>query len=968
MASRQTGAETLAAFAEANGEVRVAAANRPIHMDDANVMWLVEQGTIDILVAEFDGDRMQSSFRHVMRLGPGRLAFGAAEDGHALKLVAKGLEGTRLRMFRRDILLAVLEQPSRPEPLLDELTEQIDCWIENLASSVAREMEGHPRIALRLSSGSELGCGIASADQGVQWIVANALDATFLDVAEAGTVGMMPVTGDSWIRIHATEGLACVSTGGLGIGMVLTRALPEFHRLALCAESLNRRLLLADEANLQVAQISQRRRAKMRARTSLAMLTDRNSESDDESGETLLGKALRIIGKLDGLEFRMPDTGKAEPTLRDFCEASGVRMRRIRLVTEDRWWLGDSGVMLAFRRSDGRPVVLMPGPVGSYRIMDPATGESIRADANSAHQLQDACLLYPRLAGECAADLGGLFRAAATRLATDIGLLVVMGLGAGALTLAPVVAINLLIGTVIPGDDVSGLFQLSALLAGLAFVSALFHILRGTALMRLEGRLATRLGAVIWDRLLRLRPGFFRRYSAGELAARSMVFQDIRDRVSGIAVDGVLSSLFLLPALGLLFFYDVGLGLAVSCFGILVLVVTILFGILHVEPQRRYLEASWQLAGGIHQFLGGISKLRATGAEDSVFAAWVERYRRQKQAEIRLSALSENIAAFSASAPALASAILFAVVIWHDGRFEVANFVAVHTAAMVFSMSMITLSNSVRALAFVVPACQQVDPILSSPADASSRFGARCKLSGEILLDQVCFGYSGQERNVLRDVTIHVKPDEFVAIVGESGSGKSTVLRLALGLETPSSGAVYYDGRDLAQLDLGVVRAQIGVVMQDDHLQQGNILESIIGVDDRLTVDDAWRAAGMAAVEEDIRAMPMGLYTAVSENSSTFSGGQSQRIRIAAALVRNPRIIFLDEPTSWLDARNQARTMQGIENSTCTRIVIAHRLSTIRKANRIYVLQHGKVVQTGNFDELLEVNGPFRDLALRQMA
>ena len=748
MASKRTGGGALATFAAANGEVRSVAANRPIHMNDAGVVWLVEHGAVDILVAEFDGyDRMQSSFRHVMRLEPGRLAFGVAEDGHSLRLVAKGLQGTRLRMFHRDSLVAALAQSNHAESLLHELIAQTDYWIEHLASSVAREMEGHPRIEFRLSSGSEVRSGIASADQGVKWIAADALDATFLDVVDAeGGPGMMPVTRDSWVRIHATEGLACLSTGDLDIGKLLARALPEFHRLALCAESLNWRLLLADEANLQVAQASQRRRAKIRARSSLAMLAGSHPDSKNEDSETLIEKALRIIGQREGLVFRRPDAiGKAEPTLRDICEASGVRMRRIRLVAEDRWWLGDSGAMLAFRCVDKQAVVLMPGSAGHYRIIDPATGGSTRADAHSARELQDVCLLYPRLPGEGTAGLRDLFRASAAMLSADIGWLVLMGLGAGVLTLAPVVVVNLLIATVIPGGDAAALFQLSALLVGLAFVSALFHVLRGTALMRLEGRLAARIGAVIWDRLLRLRSDFFRRYSAGELAARSMVFHDIRDHVSGVTADGVLSSLFLLPALGLLFFYDIVLGLAVACFGVLVLAVTILSCLLHVEPQRRHLSTSRQLAGHIHQFLSGISKLRATGAEDSAFAAWAEKYREQKQAEIRLSALSEHLAAFSAATPALASAILFAVVVWRGDGLETANFIAVHTAAMVFSMSMMTLGNSVRAVAFIAPACGQVAPILASPADAGSRRGARRKLTGEILLDQVSFGYAGGE-------------------------------------------------------------------------------------------------------------------------------------------------------------------------------------------------------------------------------
>ena len=229
------------------------------------------------------------------------------------------------------------------------------------------------------------------------------------------------------------------------------------------------------------------------------------------------------------------------------------------------------------------------------------------------------------------------------------------------------------------------------------------------------------------------------------------------------------------------------------------------------------------------------------------------------------------------------------------------------------------------------------------------------------------FRYTDDGPLIIDDVSIRARPGEFVAIVGESGAGKSTLLRLALGIEEPTGGGVYYDGRELAHLDRHSLRRQIGVVMQDGALRSGNILDNIIGVGDDLTIDDAWRAARLADVERDIAAMPMEMFTVVGDNSSTFSGGQIQRIRIAAALVREPRIMFLDEATSWLDARSQAQVMRDIESLAATRIVIAHRLSTIRKAERIYVLQDGRVVQEGRFNELFETEGPFRDLMQRQM-
>ena len=970
VANEKRPGDVLAEFAVAFGEARAADASHPIHLQDPRVVWFIERGAIDILAAEYAAGRMQSPFRHVARLEAGRLAFGADEVTHSLKLVAKGLQASALRCLPLDRLMDGLARRDDADSLASALCAQVDAWIEDLGAAVVREMEERPRTEHRLLTGSAAGSGVVSAERGVVWVVADALDATFLDLADAGGdgPGMMPVTRDTWLRLHSTAGLTVVSTGELDMTTLLTAALPEFHRLALGAESVHRRLLLVDDANLQVAQASQRRSDKALARRNLSTLPDAGHEMTVDG--TPLGSALRMIGEHEGIRFTAPVlTTRANPSLSDYCDASGVRERRIRLSAEDRWYLGDSGAMLAFRRDDDRPVVLRPGRAGRYRVVDPVTGEATPASAGTADEIHDAHLIYPGLRTEGATGLGELLRVGGAKAAAETGRLVVAGLGAGLLGLAPAVAVDLLIGRVIPAGDAAALIQFSAVLVGLAFVAAASHILRGTALMRLEGRLAARLGAAVWDRLLRLRSDFFRRFTAGELVARSMVFQEVRDHVSGVTADAVLSTLFVLPAFGLLFYHSAALGWAMVLLGVAVLGATAAFCILNVEPQRRHLETTRRLAGAMHQFLNGIAKLRATGAEDSAFAAWAKQYREHKRAEIRIASLSERLAAFSAGVPALASAVLFTVVASQGpGGLPAAGFLAVHTAAMVFCMSIVMLGNSARAVAFIKPACEQVRPILESPVDTGARRGVRPTLEGEVLLDKVSFSYSEGGPKILDEVSIHARPGEFVAIVGESGAGKSTVFRLALGLEKPSSGAVYYDGQDLAHLDVGAVRRQIGVVMQNGALQTGTILVNIIGVSTDLSAVDAWRAARLAAVDDDIRNMPMGLYTTVGENAATFSGGQGQRIGLAAALVRNPRILFLDEPTSWLDTKSQAQTMKAIEESTSTRFVIAHRLSTIRMANRIYVLQAGRVVQIGSFDELLKADGPFRNLAARQIA
>ncbi|MDE0702575.1 MAG: ATP-binding cassette domain-containing protein [Rhodospirillaceae bacterium] len=962
------GTEALADFAGSFGESRAAEGNQPFRLNEPDVVWYVEKGALDILVTEHIDGRMRSPFRHVMRREEGRLAFGVDESDQPVRFIGKGIPGTRLRSLRRKRLIDGPARREDSDAFASALVVEVDAWIEDLAAALTRDMEAHPAIACRVRPGETTGSGVVAAMSGVVWIISDTSNAIFVDLVSLSKDPVMaPLTPASWIRFNTPTPMICKRSGALDMRTLLTTGLSEFHRLVLSADVVSRQLLLVDDANLQRIQASRRQREKAGARRSLAALVDTDERTKHD--ETPLVRALRLIGRHEGIDIRMPTSADdSEPSLEAYCEASGIRRRRLRLTVEDKWWLGDSGTMLAFRRDDGQPVVLLPGRFGRYRMIDPGTGDSSPAGAQMADGLRDAWLLYPGLQDVGAVRIRDLLHVGAARAAMDVSRLVVAGLGAGLLALAPAVTVDMLITEVLPADDATSLIQLSAILVGLAFAAALSQVLRGTALMRLEARFTARIGAAIWNHLLRMHPGFFRRFNAGDLAARSMIFQDVRDHVSGVTADAVLSTLFALPALGLLFYYSTALGWGGLCLSLGAISVTATFCILHVKPQRRYLASVRQVTDDIHQFLNGIVKLRTTGSEDSAFALWARHYREQKEAEIGLAAFSEQLGAFSAAVPALATAILFAVVgSLGGGALTTAEFLAAHTAAMVFSLAFVMLGNSARAIAFVKPACEQVQPILTSPVDTSLRQELRQEIEGDVHLERISFAYPGASGPVLEDVSLHARRGEFVAIVGASGAGKSTIFRLALGLEEPSSGAVYYDNRDLAYLDLAAVRRQIGVVMQDGPLMDGTILDNIIGVTDDLTTNDAWRAARQAGIDEDIRAMPMNLHTVVDQNPAILSGGQSQRIRIAAALARNPRIIFLDEPTSWLDTRSQALTMKGIEESTGTRLVIAHRLSTIRMADRIYVLDGGRIVQTGSFDELVAEDGPFRDMASRQV-
>ncbi len=268
-------------------------------------------------------------------------------------------------------------------------------------------------------------------------------------------------------------------------------------------------------------------------------------------------------------------------------------------------------------------------------------------------------------------------------------------------------------------------------------------------------------------------------------------------------------------------------------------------------------------------------------------------------------------------------------------------------------------------LAALAPVWERAKPILATPPEDGVRGKIRHDPRGAIDFVGVSFAYPGGPE-VLTDIDLAIRPGEFVAIVGASGSGKSTLLRLLLGFEFPGAGTVRFDGLVLPALDLKSLRARIGTVLQGGRLWAGDILTNIVGATS-LTVDDAWEAARAAGLAADIEAMPMGMYTLVGEGVSTLSGGQRQRVLIARALVGRPRILLLDEATSALDNLSQAAVLESLEGLDATRVVIAHRLSTVRNADRVVVLEKGRIVQQGTFRELAAAPGPFAAMLARQV-
>ena len=971
---------SLAELAARAGTSVPCAGNLPVELDDPDSVWFIDQGAVNLFLVEFRDGVEQAAPQHLLRRESGWLLPGVAPDEQGndedttLSLIAKGLPGTVLKRLPAAELSGV--HPA-------ELAEQIDTWLTAITDTLSRFVYPLPRPTALAEPGLtlELSPCTLSVRRGVVWVSPPPAGAgAYMDIVDQAELAedngspaaMMPLTRTSWLTLHDAATLSGKSTETLADEGNLLPALASFHAAAFALERLNRRLAVVDEANLERARTASRHTAEKAARQRLFNIYDKPIDRDSSVEDTALADALQIVGRHEGIDFKIPvRSGPSESPidLVDILDASGVRARRVRFSGEERWWRGDSNAMLAFRAEDGQPVVLLPGMFGPYREIDPVSKRSVRVTARGASRLaKEAWMFYRPLQSENVQP-ADLLKIALHGSASDLARLVIAGLPAGLIKLLPAVALGFVANHVVAGGSAGALYAVAVAVAGFGLLGAMLHLLQSTAMMRLEGRSASRVEAAFWDRLMRLPPSVLHRHPSGDLAMSGMTFQSVRDGLQGVVADSLLSIVFLLPVFGVIFFYDTTLGVVALVVSLVALLITVILGLRQIAPYGRMISASRRVAGLLFQIVGGITKLRVENAEGSAFAIWARDYREQKRAELDLGALEDHSRAFGAALPFIAAGVLlFAVVTVADRNVPVGDFLVVYTVYIAFQSAIGRLGESFGTVAAMLPAFDQMRPLLSAIPETEIEGEPVDYLGGEILFDRISFRYDPDGPLILDDVTIRARPGEFVAIAGESGAGKSTLFRLALGIDRPTAGAVYYDGRDLRHLNMKQVRRQIGAVPQSVGLHPQDLWDNLVSHHDGIATEDVWKAVRVAEMEDQIKAMPMGMMTMVGTSGTVLSGGESQRVTIARSVIGSPRIMMFDEATNWLDNESQAKVMENLTALTSTRFVIAHRLSTLEQADRIYVLQAGKVVQSGSFRELMEVDGVFRELVRRQIA
>jgi ATP-binding cassette subfamily C protein len=682
-------------------------------------------------------------------------------------------------------------------------------------------------------------------------------------------------------------------------------------------------------------------------------------------------EASSIVATAHGVRLRHPrhlvGGHSAGNILDTILRTNCVRGRAVRLLGE--WWRKDHGPLLAFRLDNDDPVALLPEGSNRYVCIDPVVGDRVPVTEAVAKTLNEGAVQFYRPFPFRPMGPGEVFSFGMRGTSLDAMSLFTCGVISGLMGLAPPILVGWLISDIIPAADLDQhLYIFIALLCG-AIGSGVFELAQGLATLRIQGRSTLTLQAALWERLISMPTNFFRGTSAGEMVQRGMSIESIQQMMAGQLLSVLMRALFSLFSLALLFYYNMKLA---TWTVVLVGLVSLVIGYLcfkEMNLQRKFIGMRYRLSGLVFQLLTGIAKIRVAGAEQRVFANWANRFAEVRGYQLQARNIRNVQGTLTQAAPLVASTLLFFAMTSPavQQALPLGSFIAFETAMSQFLFAAIALSASLSPMLMVLPMYEQANMILKNVPEVGQQNQQEApELAGRIDVRGVVFGYN-EKNTILKNVSFSVEPGQFIAIVGPSGSGKSTLLRLLLGFERPLSGGVFYDNMSLTGLDITSVRRQLGVVLQNGQLMAGTIFSNIVGAS-RATIEDAWRAVRMAGAEDDIKAMPMQLHTVMPHGGTTLSGGQRQRVMIARALVGRPKILFFDEATSALDNRTQREVQQSLDHLAATRVVIAHRLSTVRNADQIIVLKDGAIEETGTYEELMQNDGYFAELARRQLA
>ena len=642
---------------------------------------------------------------------------------------------------------------------------------------------------------------------------------------------------------------------------------------------------------------------------------------------------------------------------------SGIMHRRVML--EGNWWKDCDGALLAVTKDKGEFCALLPRKTGGYSFWNTSSGA--REKLTSKHKdmfEKEALCFYEPLPEEVKNGKQLLFFLFKHIAIFDYAIVLLATLLATLLGMMTPYISGIIFSRLIPSGKTDIVFTTAILLLITVLAAYIMSVVRTGTLERIKNRMENVVQNALMSKLMHLPPRFFQRKSAGGLATIITYLDRLPMVIADVLLGPCITAVFS-------FAYVIQIGvlapsLALPAFVTLIAqALIIIFSIKQkLRLTREELNANMEVKGITYSAISGIQRIKLSGSEKRIVSRWAKAYKNRAKAAYKVyfpSTMQNELV--------VAAALAGTLWVYFSGAsrgIELSQFVVFLSAFSIATNNITSLSECAQHLPFLKPSLKLIEPILSEAPETSAGKTVVGRLSGAIEMSHVTFRYSEKSPVVLDDLNLKIKPREYIAIVGRSGCGKSTLMRLLMGFEKPESGMVMYDQKDLAELDPASLRRNIGVVLQNGKLFAGSIFSNITISAPWLTLKEALEAAEMAGMADDIRNMPMGMHTLISEGSGGISGGQKQRLMIARAIAPKPKILMFDEATSALDNITQKKVSDTLDTLNCTRVVIAHRLSTIRNCDRILVMDKGKIAEDGSYDELIAKNGLFAELVERQ--
>ena len=641
----------------------------------------------------------------------------------------------------------------------------------------------------------------------------------------------------------------------------------------------------------------------------------------------------------------------------------GIMKRQI--ILEEKWWKDAYGPILAYTKEDGSPAAILPDKLYGYYYLDRNTGKKVRIDSKTAELFEREAYCFYKPFPQKKLGIPDLMLYMKNCLGMSDAVMILLSTLAitGVGMLMPRIT-KALTGPVIASGSTRILVSIAIFMLCTVVSSQLVSSIHALLTSRIQTKAELNVQAAMMMRVMSLPANFFRRYSAGELTSRSQSVNSLCQLILSTFVMTSLSSLTSLLYITQIFSFAPSLVVPSLLIIIITVVFTTISSLVQIRISKQQMEHSARESGMTYAMISGVQKIKLSGAEKRFFSRWLNLYSDGAELVYAPPAFIKLNGVITTAITLVSNIVLYYLAVKSSvDQSSYFAFTASYGAVMGAFSSLAGMALSVGR---IKPILEMAEPFLKNEPETSDNKEIVTKLSGGVELNNVYFRYSENSPYIVNDLSLKIRAGEYVAIVGKTGCGKSTLMRLLLGFEKPEKGAVFYDGKDLNRLDLCSLRRNIGSVIQSGGLFQGDIFSNIIISAPHLTLDDAWEAAEIAGIADDIRAMPMGMQTLISEGQGGISGGQKQRLMIARAVAPKPKILMFDEATSALDNKTQKQVSEALDSMGCTRIVIAHRLSTIRHCDRILVLDGGKITEEGSYDELIAQNGYFAELVERQ--